>query len=206
MSVLSTSAQEIYDEVRRIEKEAKAFANDTKNNLEARKIATFKYDAIYYLIDKASQEPLFSEYELGVQTNAMIEFVNLFVSKLSTLKKNKDKDMLKAVFRTATINNSLFNDVDKEVIYSYVDNENFITQFSLDTDWPKALAEVQSKLALHFFYRPTSGFSPKKLSEQSVTSSLSTAISSIARVYSICSPDFAVILSFSFRASACGKV
>lgn len=145
MSVLSTSAQEIYDEVRRIEKEAKAFANDTKNDLEARKIATFKYDAIYYLIDKASQEPLFSEYELGVQTNAMIEFVNLFVSKLSTLKKNKDKDMLKAVFRTATINNSLFNDVDKEVIYSYVDNENFITQFSLDTDWPKALAEVQSK-------------------------------------------------------------
>lgn len=145
MSVLSTSAQEIYDEVRRIEKEAKAFANDTKNNLEARKIATFKYDAIYYLIDKASQEPLFSEYELGVQTNAMIEFVNLFVSKLSTLKKNKDKDMLKAVFRTATINNPLFNDVDKEVIYSYVDNENFITQFSLDTDWPKALAEVQSK-------------------------------------------------------------
>mgnify|MGYP001257943947 FL=1 len=145
MSVLSTSAQEIYDEVRRIEKEAKAFANDMKNNLEARKIATFKYDAIYYLIDKASQEPLFSEYELGVQTNAMIEFVNLFVSKLSTLKKNKDKDMLKAVFRTATINNSLFNDVDKEVIYSYVDNENFITQFSLDTDWPKALAEVQSK-------------------------------------------------------------
>lgn len=145
MSVLSTSAQEIYDEVRRIEKEAKAFANDTKNNLEARKIATFKYDAIYYLIDKASQEPLFSEYELGVQTNAMIEFVNLFVSKLSTLKKNKDKNMLKAVFRTATINNSLFNDVDKEVIYSYVDNENFITLFSLDTDWPKALAEVQSK-------------------------------------------------------------
>lgn len=145
MSVLSTSAQEIYDEVRRIEKEAKTFANDTKNNLEARKIATFKYDAIYYLIDKASQEPLFSEYELGVQTNAMIEFVNLFVSKLSTLKKNKDKDMLKAVFRTATINNSLFNDVDKEVIYSYVDNKNFITQFSLDTDWPKALAEVQSK-------------------------------------------------------------
>mgnify|MGYP001657484196 FL=1 len=145
MSVLSASAQEIYNEVRRIEKEAKAFANDTKNNLEARKIATFKYDAIYYLVDKASQEPLFSEYELGVQTNAMIEFVNLFVSKLSTLKKNKDKDMLKAVFRTATINNSLFNDVDKEVIYSYVDNENFITQFSLDTDWPKALAEVQSK-------------------------------------------------------------
>ncbi len=66
-------------------------------------------------------------------------------SNLATLKKHKDKEMLKAKFRTATINNSLFNDVDKEVIYSYVDNENFITQFSLDTDWPKALAEVTGK-------------------------------------------------------------
>lgn len=65
MSVLSTSAQEIYDEVRRIEKEAKAFANDTKNNLEARKIATFKYDAIYYLIDKASQETSLQRVRIG---------------------------------------------------------------------------------------------------------------------------------------------
>ena len=80
-----------------------------------------------------------------MQTNAMIEFVNLFVSRLSEIKKDKDKEMLKAKFRTATINNSLFNDVDKEVIYSYVDNENYITQFSLDTDWPKALAEVTGK-------------------------------------------------------------
>ena len=53
--------------------------------------------------------------------------------------------MVKAKFRAASINNSLFNDVDKEVIYSYVDNENYITQFSLDTDWPKALAEVTGK-------------------------------------------------------------
>lgn len=71
--------------------------------------------------------------------------MNLFVSRLSEIKKDKDKEMLKAKFRTATINNSLFNDVDKEVIYSYVDNENYITQFSLDTDWPKALAEVTGK-------------------------------------------------------------
>ena len=67
------------------------------------------------------------------------------MSRLSEIKKDKDKEMLKAKFRTATINNSLFNDVDKEVIYSYVDNENYITQFSLDTDWPKALTEVTGK-------------------------------------------------------------
>ena len=55
----------------------------------------------------------------------------------------KDKELLKAKFRTASINNSLFNDVDKEVVYSYVDNDNFITQFSLDTNWVKALEEVK---------------------------------------------------------------
>jgi len=51
--------------------------------------------------------------------------------------------MVKAKFRTASINNSLFNDVDKEVVYSYVDNDKFITNFSLDTDWVKALEAVK---------------------------------------------------------------
>ena len=138
----SISAQDIFYEVRKIEKQVETLANDTTKNINERKIACFKYDAIYYLIDKASQEDRFTEYELGEQTDAMIEFVNLYVKRLAAAGK-KDKDLLKAKFRTASINNSLFNDVDKEVIYSYVDNDNFITQFSLDTDWVKALEEVK---------------------------------------------------------------
>lgn len=144
-SAASLPAQEIYNEVKKIEKDVHTFANDTTQNLEARKIATFKYDAIYYLIDKASQEPLFTEYELGEQANAMIDFVNLFVKRLSNATKAKDKDLLKEKFRTSTINNSLFNDMDKELIYSYVNNDNFLTQFSLDTDWVKALEEVVAR-------------------------------------------------------------
>ena len=65
------------------------------------------------------------------------ERYNLHEGLLSKLKK--DKEMVKAKFRAASINNSLFNDVDKEVVYSYVDNDRFITNFSLDTDWVKAL-------------------------------------------------------------------
>lgn len=137
-----TSAQDIFNEVMRIQKEVETLANDTTKNLDLRKVACFKYDAIYYLVDKASQEELFTEYELGLQTNAMIDFVNLFVKRLGNIRKQADKDRLIATFRAATINNSLFNDMDKEVVYSYVDNKGFITQFSLDTDWVKALAEV----------------------------------------------------------------
>ena len=135
-------AQEIFNEVKKIEKQAETLANDTTKNINERKIACFKYDAIYYLIDKASQEDNFTEYELGEQTDALIEFVNLYVKRLANAAK-KDKELLKAKFRTASINNSLFNDVDKEVVYSYVDNDNFITQFSLDTNWVKALEEVK---------------------------------------------------------------
>lgn len=137
------SAQEIFNEVKRIEKQAEDLANDTTKNINERKIACFKYDAIYYLIDRASQEDHFTEYELGEQTDALIEFVNLYVKRLSATGKQKDKELLKAKFRTASINNSLFNDVDKEVVYSYVDNDKFITQFSLDTNWVKALEEVK---------------------------------------------------------------
>ena len=138
----SVSAQEIYKEVKRIQKQAETFDNETKKNLDERKIACFKYDAIYYLVDRASQEDRFTEYELGQQTDALIEFVNLYVKRLASANK-KDKDMVKAKFRTASINNSLFNDVDKEVVYSYVDNDKFITNFSLDTDWVKALEAVK---------------------------------------------------------------
>ena len=46
-------------------------------------------------------------------------------------------------FKNATIQYALFNDTDKELVYAYVDNEKYITQFSLDTDWPKALEAVR---------------------------------------------------------------
>lgn len=142
---LNISAQEIFNEVKSLQAKSEAIANDTTQSMEIRKVACFKYDAIFYLIDKATNEPTFTEYELGRQTDAMIEFVNYYIARIQMEKKAKDKDIIKAKFKAATINNSLFNDMDKEVVYGYVDNERFITQFSLDTDWVKALAEVKGQ-------------------------------------------------------------
>ena len=105
---INSQGQEIFKEVKHIQESAEALANDTTKNLESRKIACFKYDAIYYLIDKAAVEPTFTEYELGLQADAMIEFVNYFVARLKGTDKAKDKDLLKAKFKAATINNSLF--------------------------------------------------------------------------------------------------
>ena len=138
----TVSAQEIYNEVKKIQKQAETFANDTTKNLDERKIACFKYDAIYYLVDRASQEDRFTEYELGQQTDALIEFVNLYVKRLSQERKKKDKDIVLALFKNASCAHPLFDDPDKEVTYGYVDNEQYITQFALDTDWVKALKEI----------------------------------------------------------------
>ena len=43
----------------------------------------------------------------------------------------------------ASLKNSKFNDMEKEITYAYVDKPNYITPFSLDTDWLKALEEVK---------------------------------------------------------------
>lgn len=135
-------AQEIYNEVMRIKNSLEAIANDANRDMQTRKVACFKNDAIYYLIEKASKEDKFTEYELGEQTTAMIDFVNLFVERLSGSKKEKDKDIVLARFKSASVEHSLFNDMEKEVTYGYVDNQDFITQFSLDTNWVEALNEV----------------------------------------------------------------
>lgn len=143
MFAVNAASQEIYKEVNRIMHQAEAIKNDAKRNLEERKIATFKADAIFYLISKAAQNEHFTELELGKQTNTMIDFVNSFVKRLSRSSKKRDKEILMARFKNATIQNSLFNDPEKEVTYAYVDNEKFITQFSIDTDWVKALNAVR---------------------------------------------------------------
>lgn len=139
----SAFSQEIYNEVQKLMQNAERTMNDTSLDIEVRKVACFKNDALYYLIQKAGKDDTFTEYELGIQANAMIEFVNLFVKRMGSETKKKDKDILLARFKNASVSNSLFFDMEKEIVYGYVDNEKYITQFSLDTDWVKALESVR---------------------------------------------------------------
>lgn len=140
---VNATAQEIYKEVNRIMHQAETIKKDAKRGLEERKIATFKADAIFYLISKAAQDAHFTELELGKQTNAMIEFVNSYVKRLAKMSKKSDKDILMARFKNATIQNPLFNDPERDITFAYVDNSKFITQFSIDTNWVKALDAVK---------------------------------------------------------------
>ena len=115
-SSVTIQAQEIFKEVQSLMQKNEAIKNNKSKNLETRKIATFKSDALYYLIMKAGSTEGFTEHELGEQANAMIEFVNLYVKSLANNAKKSNQEVTKAKDKNASIKNSRFNDMDKEII------------------------------------------------------------------------------------------
>ena len=138
--IFQANAQDISAEVKNLMDGYQKVKNDTTQNLDVRKLATFKWDAIYYMVYKATNE---TESELGIQVSAMIDYVNLYLQKLKDAKGSQAKSIVASTFKNATIENARYNDVDKDIIYAYVDNPDFVTQFSLDTDWVKALEVVK---------------------------------------------------------------
>ena len=95
-SSVTIQAQEIFKEVQSLMQKNEAIKNNKSKNLETRKIATFKSDALYYLIMKAGSTEGFTEHELGEQANAMIEFVNLYVKSLANNAKKSNQEVTKA--------------------------------------------------------------------------------------------------------------
>ncbi len=140
IAICQASAQDIFNEVKNLMDNYQKVKNDTTQNLDVRKIATFKWDAIYYMVYQATDE---TETELGTQVSAMIDYVTLYLKQLKEAKSQQKKELVISKFKNATLENALFNDQDKDVIYAYVDNPDFLTHFSLDTDWVKALEEVK---------------------------------------------------------------
>ena len=62
------------------------------------------------------------------------------------MKKKKKKDRVLRIFRDASVSNPLYNDPDRQFVLAYYNREDFLTQFSLDTDWVKAFEEAKKKL------------------------------------------------------------
>ena len=144
LASVEVNAQEIYNEVRRMQKQFETVKLDKTKKMDERKIASFKWDAIEYMLYRAKQDSTFNELQLGKQTNAMVDFVNLFIKRLVETGNNKSKrEKVTLRFKNASINHSLFHDEDKDLVMAYYDNPKFITQFSLDTDWVEALKEIR---------------------------------------------------------------
>ena len=146
------AAQDVANEIIKL---SKAIVDDQKQDLQTRRIAYFKVNVVNYMKMKVRDEVLRDTNDvkgfndkikmLNEQSYAMYQFVNLFVKRLSESTKNEAKEVVMTRFRNASINNPLFNDMDLDLVLSYYNNPEYLTSFSLDTDWVKALDEVRSK-------------------------------------------------------------
>lgn len=146
------AAQDVANEIIKL---SKAIVDDQKQDLQTRRIAYFKVNVVNYMKMKVRDEVLRDTNDvkgfndqikmLNEQSYAMYQFVNLFVKRLSESTKNEAKEVVMMRFRNASINNPLFNDMDLDLVLSYYNNPEYLTRFSLDTDWVKALDEVRSK-------------------------------------------------------------
>jgi len=152
IGIVSANAQEVYKEVLRMAEED---LNNPKSTLEMKKIATFKIDELSYMAMKVRDDMMSDTTNvaqmneavklLNEQAVALYEFITIYLERLGKTKKVKERELVNAHFKKISIENPLFNDMDKELVLSYFDNPKSITQFSLDTDWLKAVEEAKKK-------------------------------------------------------------
>lgn len=155
MGLGASNAQNVFNEIYKI---SSAEANNAQNTLEVRKVSTFKMDALSYLktkvlqsvnSDNKSLQEVLNDSTISMlnhQAYAMYDFINLFVKKMGQVEKKKAQNRILEIFQKASLNNPLYNDPDKDLVLSYYNNPEFITRFSLDTDWIKARKDVTELL------------------------------------------------------------
>lgn len=132
---------------------------DAREDVEIRKIALFKVDALTYINTQILAEINDSTKNLSEEQIAekitrrdslaffLYDYIDVFTKEYSRYNKEKDRNRVMKIFRDASINNPLCNDADKQFVLAYYNREDFLTQFSLDTDWIKAYAEARRKLS-----------------------------------------------------------
>ena len=132
---------------------------DAREDVEIRKIALFKVDALTYINTQILAEINDSTKKLTDEQIAekitrrdslayfLYDYIDVFTKEYYRYNKEKDRNRVMKIFRDASINNPLYNDADKQFVLAYYNREDFLTQFSLDTDWIKAYAEARHKLS-----------------------------------------------------------
>ena len=135
-----------------------AVCNDSTKDINTRKIAVFKVDELTYLQTQAFPATSILNQEadsvrlktinsavklLNEQSLAMNTYVNLFLKRLGDCKK-RNRDKVSYIFKHATLDNSMWHDMDKDLVMSYYDRSDYPIQFCLDCDWEKALEFIRT--------------------------------------------------------------
>ncbi len=155
LSVNTLQAQRVY---KQIYDAAYKIASDPKEDPTVRKVESFKVDAITYLNTKTLTQLTEESDKLTPQQVAslnnrldsmayyMYDYVNLFTKEYAKAKNEKQREKVMEFFRIASYNTPLYYDPDKELVLAYYNREDYLTRFSLDTDWIVANRIVRQML------------------------------------------------------------
>lgn len=136
--------QEVYKEIMSL---SQKLANDKSKDLQTRKVATFKVDALTYMAMKMNEVmPDSTVRILDYQAYALYDFVDLYLKKLTEAKSKKAKVEIIQLFKYASLQNQRFHDMDLDLVEAYIRKEGYITKFSLDTNWEKAVEQARGEL------------------------------------------------------------
>ena len=142
MLSMNMQAQEVFNELRQ---KNKSIVENPQSNELVKKISQFKLDALNYMVIKMQEEMPDSTVDyLDRQAYAMNAFVSFYIEKLiklNNMPQSLQVEMTK-MFMDASYSNPLFKDKDKDLTLSYYNCGECLTRFSLDTDWPRALAAI----------------------------------------------------------------
>lgn len=142
---LSGSAQDVYKEILRLSRET---AEDKSKDLQTRKVATFKVDALEYMLRATSEmmpDSMMTDI-INVQAYSLYDFVNTFMTVYNYKSTSAEKQEVISMFKDASLRYPRFNDSDTDLTQIYINTSGYITRFSIDTDWALALAYVRSIL------------------------------------------------------------
>lgn len=147
--VLPASAQDVLNYVAQ---EAEKICNDTTLDIQQRKVAVFKYDECSYLKSKMAPKMMSDSVsideknrlikEANEQVYNMVQYLTVYEKRLKDCKK-KNRELITATFKKATLDCPLFKDNDEDLVHAYSNRTDYPTPFSLDCDWSKALQLIR---------------------------------------------------------------
>lgn len=145
MAIGEAKSQEIYNQV---VTSAKQVIDDPKSDSFLTSVAQFKYTALQYLCSTAIKQNGQVEGDfLDRQATAINDFIISYFRELVKAQKSSDsaqKDIMKRFWR-ASNDNPMFENQDREITDSFIDDPGCITPFSLNTNWELANKAISEK-------------------------------------------------------------
>ena len=141
-SVSYLKAQEVFNTM--LEKATSVVNSEDRNDYNT-KINYFYYTELNYMKNKSKASNQAGFKVLDEQAYAMQEFVTDFFKQMAAANDKNRKNVIK-IFVNATRENPHFDDKDNQTTLSFVSDPEYITPFSLNTDWIVAHKEAKKAL------------------------------------------------------------